>query len=415
MFFTTKIIQRMDSSIIDIVFTHGGCGDGSAASWLIWYEQRVEIVWVFDRNKMPDVNSIIDRNIVITDICFDYDTTMQILRLCKSLTLIDHHQTTKPVIEKIISSTNEFRNKFTFVMDERYCATQLVYMLLATTTHHEHSIINRICNDETYSSAFSSCVSVKYHESTSNCGAGDGKIKELVIAPNIDGEIPVSHKQFPWLIQVIAARDLWLFDAPDAESWWKPVSAAVHDMCNLNKFKYSEIFDSYNKQTGFESLIQYGKGIISEKTNLIKNFIKAGKKCIINVGYIHALYDENNPENTTENNNVHEEFPRFINTYLVECPRFLSSDVGSTIMQSYPDLDCVSCFSYDITNGCFYISNRTNKDTINLGKIFSKFPDGGGHPKAAGFTIFPELCDNCPMKYSWAIGIQMGSFFSETI
>ena len=74
---------------------------------------------------------------------------------------------------------------------------------------------------------------------------------------------------------------------------------------------------------------------------------------------------------------------------LAGCPRAYRSDVGNLIC-STQNCDFAAVYWFDYKNNQWLVSLRAKKDSsFDLSEITANLPNGGGHPKAAGFTIYP--------------------------
>lgn len=73
---------------------------------------------------------------------------------------------------------------------------------------------------------------------------------------------------------------------------------------------------------------------------------------------------------------------------ITACPRQYRSDVGNVITKLFDDSDCSGIYWYDHYVREWWISLRCGDNhTLNLSDVTRSLPNGGGHPKAAGFTI----------------------------
>lgn len=78
-----------------LVLYHAHCADGFGAAFAAWlvFGDVAEYVPVQHGKTQAIPEAVTDRDIFILDFGFDEETTNQIFRLCRSVTLLDHHKT----------------------------------------------------------------------------------------------------------------------------------------------------------------------------------------------------------------------------------------------------------------------------------------------------------------------------------
>ena len=83
------------------VLYHKGCSDGFGAAWSAWkkFGNKAEYLPVKFGEKYPD--GLEGKDVYIMDFCYPMKETEQILKVAKSLTIIDHHFSRKNVIQSI--------------------------------------------------------------------------------------------------------------------------------------------------------------------------------------------------------------------------------------------------------------------------------------------------------------------------
>ena len=82
------------------------------------------------------------------------------------------------------------------------------------------------------------------------------------------------------------------------------------------------------------------------------------------------------------------------------CPSVLRSAVCEKIGQRHK---APFAGAYAIESGKVTWSLRSNHGTVDVGKVAKSFPGGGGHPKAAGFTVPLEAVDFKKRKVKWTL------------
>lgn len=76
--------------------------------------------------------------------------------------------------------------------------------------------------------------------------------------------------------------------------------------------------------------------------------------------------------------------------FLTCCPRVYRSDVGNLICSQY-NCDFAAMYWYDFSSHEWWISLRASGSSkVDLSELTATLPNGGGHPKAAGFVIGKE-------------------------
>ena len=153
----------------------------------------------------------------------------------------------------------------------------------------------------------------------------------------------------PIFLRYIEDRDLWRFELEDS----KAVSAALTSLIDFT----FESFDAMNNPSQFEELVSDGYTILHYNNIVMKKICQSARKnlwrsyevCVVNSS-------------------------------------ILQSEIGS---QLAPTCDFVVIWYYDHKNMKHKVSLRTQKNEVDVSKIAARF-GGGGHKKAAGFTLRPS-------------------------
>ena len=153
----------------------------------------------------------------------------------------------------------------------------------------------------------------------------------------------------PIFLRYIEDRDLWRFELEDS----KAVSAALTSLIDFT----FESFDAMNNPSQFEELVSDGYTILHYNNIVMKKICQSARKnlwrsyevCVVNSS-------------------------------------ILQSEIGS---QLAPTCDFVVIWYYDHKNMKYKVSLRTQKNEVDVSKIAARF-GGGGHKKAAGFTLGPS-------------------------
>lgn len=164
----------------------------------------------------------------------------------------------------------------------------------------------------------------------------------------------------PWFINDIADRDLWKWSIPDSKK-------TTRGMFGLN---YYQSFDKFNKLQSIprDHFINIGEILLQEDDKACNMICNRATICI--------LRSLTTPELSWKVN-------------LVECSdRSKRSEVGNRL-SSDEKVDFAAMYTYNIKDDEWWISLRaSDSSTIDLSEVVKHFENGGGHPKAAGFTIY---------------------------
>ena len=166
-------------------------------------------------------------------------------------------------------------------------------------------------------------------------------------------------RDYPWFIDVIADRDLWL--------WKNPHSKAIGRY--FSEYGY---FDSHDK---FEELLTWNGNDIDRSVEIGNVLLETDQKIVKLYTKSAILCDFKTPEKTYK-------------VYLTGCPHQYASEVGHSL-SSKSECDFAVMWRYSFSEDEWQLSCRSSKDRpdIDLSVICSKFGSGGGHKQAAGFTL----------------------------
>ncbi len=117
----TKTVVYCDT----IIIYHGLCIDGTSGAWILQKYLKPCSVISGRRNTDENFAYLQDKDIYFVDFIYDLEQMLQIETLAKSITIIDHHETTKKIIEELKIRTT--LRKISLYMDEHRCGAQLAY------------------------------------------------------------------------------------------------------------------------------------------------------------------------------------------------------------------------------------------------------------------------------------------------
>lgn len=180
----------------------------------------------------------------------------------------------------------------------------------------------------------------------------------------------------PWFVDYVADRDLWRHELPNTREisqtlvfdgyFWATTAGARP----FNDFtKLDSLMECPPDETK-DQMAKRGATLLEAKNRECEMYSIAAK-----------------PAALTVNNKKYK-------VGLAGCPRAYRSDVGHLITKTL-DCDFAAVYWYDFHSDEWWISCRGKDDSdIDLSEITSQLSNGGGHPKAAGFTIYGEKGEN---------------------
>ena len=172
--------------------------------------------------------------------------------------------------------------------------------------------------------------------------------------------------QRPWFVDYVADRDLWrhqLFQT-------KEISQTLFFDGYFDSFtKLDQLYASEYPDQDMTKMAERGAVLLEYKTKECEFYAQAATPTIFRVdGHMYRVN-------------------------LAGCPRAYRSEVGHLI--SKQDCDFAAVYWYDYSTREWWISFRASDSSPHdLSEITSHLPNGGGHPKAAGFTIYEAKGEN---------------------
>lgn len=157
-------------------------------------------------------------------------------------------------------------------------------------------------------------------------------------------------KKIPTLLKYIEDGDLWRFRLPKARFFLPYVYSRPFDFKEWDALARG--MESARERKRYLTL---GKALADYKRVLVEE--AASKAELVQFGAYKALA-------------VNSSSKRF------------HSEVGNLLWQKHPPLGIV----WRVERGMIHVSLRSD-GTVDVGKLAGQFPGGGGHPRAAGFTV----------------------------
>ena len=155
-------------------------------------------------------------------------------------------------------------------------------------------------------------------------------------------------KEPPKFVQYIQDRDLWKWELPYSREF-----SAAFDMI---PFEFEE-FEKYEDDSVFDDTVKRGSYILAYSKTVIKKVCE--KASTRKFGGLDVL--------------------------VVNASHWIS-EIGSRLS---PDCDFAMIWYYDHNDYKIKVSLRSFHETVDVSEIAKKF-GGGGHKKAAGFTLLPD-------------------------
>ncbi len=302
--------KRLHPYSFDVCLYHFGCPDGIGGAFPFWRinRSRYEITTLL-KTKVPlpkvlpfDIKGvkhnepypeelIREKNVVIVDFSYKRDVIKEMCRNATLVYILDHHETARRELEGL---EKEFDN-FGYIFDLDRSGAQIAW-------------------DWCY--------------------------------PDIPR---------PWFIEIIADRDLWKWEIPNA----KEIGKALYHFEWYNWEKMEELTNNLKDTPALiKKFTEQGRILLDIDTKDISYAVGTSKLCEFQGHRIR----------------------------LSTCHPSLRSEVGNAAANMY-DCDFAATWRYDVSTDQWWISLRGSKNCcIQLNQITEKF-GGGGHPKACGFTI----------------------------
>lgn len=110
--------------VFDRIFPHDHCTDGLSAAFVFSEVfPNAKIVGIKPQETCVAVEDLQDLNIVLVDQCFDLEKTKEALQLCKNMHIVDHHESTEEIVDKLVEWVRETPER------ERELLPKLAYSL----------------------------------------------------------------------------------------------------------------------------------------------------------------------------------------------------------------------------------------------------------------------------------------------
>jgi oligoribonuclease NrnB/cAMP/cGMP phosphodiesterase (DHH superfamily) len=323
--------ERLPKPQFDVSIFHSPCPDGVCANWVV--ERYNPDIQRFPINH-PSIalpENVEGKRIVILDYCYPRDIIISLAAKAKTITILDHHDTAEKELRDLDLPNVEI------VFDQKRSGCQIAWDYMHADENGVTKGVKRV---------------------------------------------------YPWFLDVIADRDMWWkLNVPNS----KEISAAFKFIGTVT---YNGLENLYKTEIGNELLksvwtkeihISIGKCVIENDKKQIENAVKYSNVCTLKIPGDDRLYK--------------------VRLAKVDDDPTLRSEIGNILSEkcfedgSKPDFACT--YRYDFVKDEWWMSTRRgDTSTLNLADLCGKFPrpegvkKGGGHPPAAGFTIYGSLKNN---------------------
>lgn len=235
----------------------------------------------------------------------------------------------------------DLHDKIVYIVDYSYSQKELDYI---------HSIAKSVAVIDHHKSAIENLAGWE------NGGTKLVSLDDSKCATELAWEFVWQNDPRPWFIKHIRDRDLWLWEHPDSRAFGAMFHRAGYSFKTLDNLFAMDV----NERKQF---IDSGRAIVENESAVVQQLEKCAEKATF-AGYT---------------------------VWAVNTPIFRSEIGNSLAMRN--DADFAVIYRYNIERGCWWISLRGDRDDIELNALAAGYPEGGGHPYAAGFTWPGDIDD----------------------
>ena len=346
----------------NVIFYHKGCADGLLAAFAYYNSIHLNLIFKGSYSKDP------------TAFYYEYGVTKM------NIYFIGISPDGKPD-HRLIQETEDVEKDHVFIK-KKICFLDVmspqadIEKLLSKAKcvkvidHHEGMYTRCVDLQEKY-------INFGFIHSYTN-SKGDKKLEKS--AGELSWDIfnsPINSNMLrPWIIDVIADRDVWRWTYPNS----KELGAYIWTFGLCNCEKNQNIFNLWIdicKSSDIDKLqyIESGKLLLKQEKQRVDVAIKQARKVIMKV----RLTKEETKEETKEVF-IDKEY----NVYLVNCEHGIASEVLNTLCKE-PGIDFAVSYRYSFENKEFWLSLRSIG--LNLIPIAMAY-NGNGHPNACGCTLY---------------------------
>lgn len=213
-----------------IVIYHAGCWDGFCAAWLFrraFPDAEFHPTNYGDGVDPPDC---VGRDVYIADFCYPLDTLVAIRRAALSLTVLDHHKSARPILERLADNPD--------------CVpTHVVFDLEKSG--------GRLAWEYLYKGGFLPAAD-----------RGIGVDRDGMVTP---GPWMALAAEAPWLVKYTEDRDLWRHQLP----WSKEINAALRSY----PLDFALWDTMHTRYPNAYFLVEAGQGILRRERQIIDQHV----------------------------------------------------------------------------------------------------------------------------------------------
>ena len=325
---TTTSIPTTSKPTFDTCYYHRGCSDGICAAWIVRCEYpNLKFIGI-----APNVNINTDKKTGET-----HDDIAEYTYKNKEVIFVDVCPG-KDLLEKM-------------------CALAKRIVIL------DHHKTNRETIESFNTSNSPSNLETVFDMTRAGCQIAWDYI--YTVCPNNGGtNLDLNNR---WFVDYIADRDLWTWKLKDS----KHINSALHGLGYSRNFEGFDKLDCEGSCIIESELLPFAKAIDIQNEQMLKRYVYHSKWCRMNVkGTYYNVWVASSYELRSELGN------RLVH-------RGHRNEDGTETM---PDFAVM--WTYNFEGHEWWVSLRASQDTdMDVSAIAKQMdPNGGGHPKAAGFT-----------------------------
>lgn len=84
-----------------VIIYHKGCNDGFGAAWSAWKKFGDSVEYIGEEHNQPIPKGLKGKDVYLVDFSYAKGPMEKILKIAKTLTVIDHHVSARPVVESL--------------------------------------------------------------------------------------------------------------------------------------------------------------------------------------------------------------------------------------------------------------------------------------------------------------------------
>ncbi len=377
-------------------FYHGGCPDGIGGAYAVFAALEPQLAaalrarWDADEPEAEDgphftpiqpgkdhaLDGVAGRDVVYVDVVPSKATLAAVAAAARSVTVLDHHPNAKRFVEALSIPAST---------DLLVQAGQTPALERLAETLSEHA-------KQAHPQTTGSGITLIYAEDRSGAQLAWDWAHPGVARPPV--------------IDYIGDRDLWRFALPDSRA----INEALFIEGHTRSIQALASFVAGAPDLCLPRLADRGAQYCRVKDQTVARLTKRAHPAVVRV---HAVCPKTQKNDTAPPGEADSESdystdsesssppcapnrcycrsPLEYNVLVVNSP-ILGSELGEAMMATAPaDIHFAVAWSYDFKSDEIWASARTNRPDVDLSSVIPRLvgtmPGGGGHPRAAGFSI----------------------------